>query len=114
MIWKTTLLAAAICGSLTTPAFANATADHPNRVVFVQAVETADLNLASPKGRAALEIRIRTAARHVCGVGESRDMRAASNASACFDVALSNARNQMATMLKKAGQDVAALNEDLR
>jgi UrcA family protein len=114
MTWKSTLIAAAICGSFSAPSLAGSVGADPNQVQNIQAVETGDLNLAAPKGRAALETRLRSAARHVCGVGESRELRAASFANKCFTQALDSARDQMTTLLKTRGQDVAVLEVGLR
>jgi UrcA family protein len=114
MILKTTFIAAAICGSLSAPALSGSVANDPSRVKFVQTVETGDLNLASPRGRAALESRIRSAARHVCAVGESRELRTASLANQCFTQAMGSAHDQMAALLEKSGQDVAVLETATR
>jgi UrcA family protein len=114
MTWKFTLIAAAICGSLSVPALAGSVAADPNQVQNIQAVETGDLNLAAPKGRAALDTRLRSAARHVCGVGESRELRAASFANKCFTQAMDSAHDQMTALLEKSGQDVAVLETATR
>lgn len=58
-------------------------------------VSYADLNLASPAGRAALEMRVTRAARRVCGAAAATDLRAAMAARKCVTVAQSTARPQI-------------------
>lgn len=62
------------------------------------AVHYGDLDLSSPPGRTALNRRIAAAARSVCGVGGTRELRAAMEAQNCFRDAIKSTRTQMAAV----------------
>lgn len=94
-------LVASLCAAA--PAFAEAA---PQR-----SVETADLNLASSRGRDALDRRLKYAARAVCDVGQSRDLVLKMRADRCYRTALSAARlNAEAVIARRIGTpfDLAA------
>jgi UrcA family protein len=57
-----------------------------------RSVATADLNLASPRGRDVLDRRLDYAARTICEVGQSPDLVSRMNAKRCYRAAISAAR----------------------
>jgi len=61
-------------------------------------VRTADLNLASPAGRATLERRISLAAKQVCIVEGSRDLSAMIEGNKCYHDAVSAAQHEVASL----------------
>jgi len=69
-------------------ATAPAVAAEPSRTV---SVNYGDLNLASDKGRASLDARIRQAARSVCYVG-ARDIRSIAEETRCYNDAVKSAQ----------------------
>jgi UrcA family protein len=62
--------------------------------VRTERVQTADLNLKSAAGRAALEGRIRAAANKVCEVDGDRSLETRLNVAACYSVALADGVRQ--------------------
>ncbi len=75
------------------PAFAALTAE--------RAVATADLNLASARGRDALDKRLDHAARTICQVGQSRDLVSRMNSKRCYRAAISAARLEAQTVIAR-------------
>lgn len=70
----------------------------PGTVTRSTAVETADLQLGTTAGRAALDQRIAIAARKVCGYSVMHGLRPHRDYQRCFDEATSHARADMASM----------------
>ena len=100
------ILGTAVTASLfaITPAFAGQN-EVPTRLV-----KTADLNLGSDEGRAALDLRIRSAARSICYSGNTLHLSAKMAEKRCFQNAIDGTRPQVALLLAAAGQQVAAAN----
>lgn len=61
-------------------------------------VRTADLNLASPAGREALNRRIAFAAKRVCIVEGDRSLVAMVNGNKCYEEAVNAARHKVASV----------------
>jgi UrcA family protein len=60
-------------------------------------VHYGDLDLASTAGQARLSFRIRHAARAVCGISDSRELRSITRADECYDQAIRSARQVLAS-----------------
>ena len=69
-------------------------------------VRTADLNLYSPAGRAALARRISTAAKTVCIVDGDRDLKSIAEGNKCYTNAVANAWSQT-TLAAGGGKSVS-------
>jgi UrcA family protein len=67
------------------------------------AVSYADLNLASPAGRAALDGRIALAARQVCAIGAGVDLKLTSQSRSCEDGAIASAAAQVDQVTGRRG-----------
>jgi UrcA family protein len=88
-----TLLLAGLCiAGATAPAAAHTTLDVNGQGQQVAVISYADLDLGSPDGRAALEGRIRVAARKVC-TDNSPDPRSGINTFVCVQQALKTGRH---------------------
>jgi len=72
-------------------------------------VPYADLDLASANGAAALETRVKRAARKVCGVTQAPGFREANYVRLCRARALSAARPQMTAALGRGGSATVAV-----
>ncbi len=64
-------------------------------------VRYGDLDLSTREGRATLDRRIDAAARNLCSVGASRDLRQAMASQRCYRVALDSTRTQLAAAITK-------------
>ncbi len=65
-------------------------------------VKYADLNLSTPEGQQALDRRIESAARKVCGFGEARTgTRLDTNARACIAETKAKLENRIATLVEE-------------
>lgn len=82
-------LAALASATVCTPAFA---------APVSASVRTADLNLASAAGRATLERRISAAAKDVCIVEGSRDLKAMIEGNKCYHDAVRAAQGKVAQL----------------
>jgi UrcA family protein len=65
-------------------------------------VSFADLDLGAPAGAAALKARVAAAAKSVCGVAETRDLKAMSRVETCRTAALAKAAPQIEVAMAKA------------
>jgi UrcA family protein len=83
-----------------------------NETGRIQEVQIADLNLASFEGRKRLDMRIKRAARTVCGVGEDRSLKSASAANACYKKAMTDVQEQLTAALR--ANDQSAIVFDAR
>lgn len=103
---KTIILAAVAAASLSaTPAFAQNNA--PTRIE----ISSAGLDLATPQGRAALDLRVLHAARTACGTPSPADARGRTKADACVaDLRLAAAaqRDTMIAQAQRQGRSVLA------
>jgi UrcA family protein len=102
-----TFTLAAIMTALAVSAPAHAAWNETGRI---QEVQIADLNLASFEGRKRLDMRIKRAARAVCGVGEDRSLRSANAANACYKKAMKDVQTQLAAALRANGQSALAVD----
>jgi UrcA family protein len=102
-----TLTLAALSAALVAGTAAQAA---PNRIDNSRLVPIADINLASLEGRKKLDMRIKRAARSVCGVGEYRDLKSASTARSCYQKAMTDVQDQVVAALRANGQAVALLD----
>jgi UrcA family protein len=66
-------------------------------IIEKKLVHYGDLNLASTAGQERLSFRIRHAARAVCDVNDSRELRSITRADACYDQAIRSARQALAS-----------------
>ncbi len=90
--------AIAIVAVAATPGFAAPT--RPGETRTSVEVSYADVNLASERGQAVLESRVRQAAQKVCGYAYgSRDLAEAAHGRACMKQALGDARMEMAAVI---------------
>ncbi|WP_448579862.1 UrcA family protein [Thermaurantiacus sp.] len=93
------LVAAIALTGLQTAAFAGENGLPNARTVEVR---TADLNLASPEGRAALDRRIDIASRRVCQAPDARSVRGLAKIRTCEEAALASARVQRDLIVARA------------
>ncbi|PAX09609.1 UrcA family protein [Sphingomonas lenta] len=94
--------ALAIAAAVVAPTPALAASD-----VRTASVSHADLNLASAKGRAALERRVNGAIKRVCGAGQNRDLGSAMRELRCMADARTRARTDIAALERRAGVALA-------
>ncbi len=88
-----TKLAAAILATASLTAFVCSPAFAQDASTPSTEIHTADLNLATADGLKKLDLRIRRAARQVCGDDDgSRDMGVRTNVDRCVVIAIKNAR----------------------
>jgi UrcA family protein len=66
-------------------------------IIQKKLVRYGDLNLASAEGQERLSFRIRHAARAVCGISGSRELRSMTLADDCYDNAIRLARQELAS-----------------
>lgn len=79
--------AGATLATATVPAFAE-----ESRQVMVQ---YSDLNMAAPAGRSALQARVRTAARQVCGILPALSVKEGQEIADCREAVIAQAWNQI-------------------
>jgi UrcA family protein len=103
-------IAIALVASLVaaTPAFASAPEGETRRV------HVADLDLGSTEGRATLDRRIKSAARHVCHDGASISGYAQSAEWQCIQDAIEGTRPQVSLLVAAASREVALSNVTAR
>lgn len=103
---KTIILAAVAAASLSaTPAFAQNPA--PTRIE----ISAAGLDLATPQGRAAFDLRLLHAARAACGTPSSADAQGRTKADACvadLRVAAAAQRDTLIAQAQRPGRSVLA------
>ena len=73
----------------------------------VSLVRTADLDLASGRDRAKLDLRLRRAVREVCGDASDADLAGGNDVVRCIDETLANAKAQRDQLLAAAGRGAA-------
>jgi UrcA family protein len=102
---KTALIALSLGTIFAAPAFAGSSDD-----VRREEVRTTDINLATFAGRKQLEIRLTSAARRVCGVGEDRALGAVVASRLCYQKAINDARSQATAALRDQAQSAALMD----
>jgi len=75
--------------------------------INVSYVRTADLDLSSPAGQRALDLRLAHAAREVCGIASDVDLEGKNNDRKCRNDVLANANSQRDQLLAAAGRGAA-------
>lgn len=73
----------------------------------VEIVRTGDLNLASPRGVAALDRRIAAAVSNICGSADTRDLVMSRAVQACRVATRASAADQRLTALAAAQRDLS-------
>lgn len=89
--------------ALATAAFAAAPAIAQNADTREESVYYGDLNLASQQGAAALEGRVKAAARRICGVEQAPGLAEHMGIRTCRAEVLAGARPQMSAALARQG-----------
>lgn len=75
-------------------------------------VRIADLDLSNPSAAARLDLRLRNAAREVCGEADARDLRFAEQTAACQKAAIARAKSAVALAMRGGGGHIAALRTE--
>lgn len=72
-------------------------------------VRVADLDMANPADAARLDLRLRNAAREVCGDADPRNLSLAAQTSGCQTEAIARARAEVTLAMRSGGTRVVAL-----
>ena len=67
-----------------------------------KSVSYADLNLASAAGARSLQVRVRNAAKQVCGISTARELAVTAAADRCYDAAIGGASTRVQQVIKSA------------
>lgn len=102
---KTLSLAGAAALAAAAPATPAAAQTEQSSVV----VRVADLDVSNPADAARLDLRLRNAAREVCGDADPRNLSLSAQASGCQTEAIARARAEVTLAMRSGGTRVIAL-----